>query len=781
MQEIKNRRILPALGIYAGSCWVLIEILDRLTDRYLLSPYITDAVFWGLYSLIPAVLLLSWAHGKPGKDRATRAEKVGVPINIIATTVLLVTMFGGKDLGATANRVTLANEEGVPETHYIPNESYRRRMAVFFFENESGSAELDWLQYGATELLVQDLQQDPFVSASSPWTNYGNGFYMRMKQAGFDDGLGVPLSLMREIAIDANRQYIVGGTVNQIAGDYVITVRIWEAQSLKRITDLTLSGWDLYRIMDSLSVAVRDALEIPETNARIAEDLPLSETYGESQEAFQNYIAGMNERLLNNDFDASNAYFDAAVRDDPSFVLAWFLKAVNLVESGDLPGSQAAFSKAQELDYRLPAKDRATLKRIQYRLSGQQEKLIAFLRMQVKLHNDASSLNELATMLMVTGELEDAKQQFLAALDKDALNLGIYLQLSLLERATGDMEAAIAYARKYQQEKPEDSEAQLALGDLLRDTGDFDGAEEHYLQASMLDNQPVKPLLRLAGIATRKGNANEAHDLLEQAGEAAQTLADKALVQQKAAELEFRLGRILAGIEHLSQQEAFLSQFQPPFAVALGIHAPMVRAYCSLGDPDSAQEVLDIAMSMVAPPLNQFLSFNEADILIQRGDLEGAVSAVQRGAAIIDQFKLEDMNYVVEMLNGYIKQIKGDPEGAAEAFRDALNRIGHSVLGGSDLYQEMPVLHAELARSLIDNGDLDEAESALDQGFQLDPSEPRLWVSKARYQMATGLPQLAQASVNYALAIWSDADPEYILYMEALALEQEIKQELGSE
>ncbi len=199
-QEIKNRRVLPALGVYAGSCWVLIEILDRLVERYLLSPFITDAAFWGLYSLIPAVILLAWSHGKPGKDRVTTAEKVGVPINIIATIGLLVTAFGGKDLGATASMISIANEEGVQETHYIPSDSYRRRMAVFFFENNSGDPELDWLQYGVTELLVQDLRQNPFVLASSPWANFGNGFYMRMKQAGFDDGLGVPLSLMREIA-----------------------------------------------------------------------------------------------------------------------------------------------------------------------------------------------------------------------------------------------------------------------------------------------------------------------------------------------------------------------------------------------------------------------------------------------------------------------------------------------------------------------------------------------------------------------------------------------------
>jgi tetratricopeptide (TPR) repeat protein len=779
VKEIKQRRILPVLGLYVGSCWVLIEILDRLSERYLLSPYITDAAFWGLYSLIPAVILLAWTHGKPGKDRVTTAEKVGVPINIIATIGLLVTVFGGKDLGATASMVSVANEEGVQETHYIPSESFRRRMAVFFFENTSGDPELDWLQYGATELLVQDLQQNPFVYASSPWSNFGNGFYMRMKQAGFDDGLDIPLSLMREIADDANRQYFVEGAVSRVADEYVITVRVWETQSLDKVAELKESGYDLYRAVDALSIELRDVLDVPHGSARMAEDLPLAETYGESSAAFQHYISGKNARLFDNDFEASNAFFDKAINTDPGFVLAWFFKAINLIEAGDLPPAQEAISQAQKLDYRLPARDRATLKRLQYRLSGQHEKLIAFLRMQVRLKDDASSHSMLANILMVTGELEEAKRQFLAALDKDALNLGIYLQLSLLERATGDMESAIEYARKYQEEKPEDFEAQQVLGDLLRDSGDLDAAEEHYLQASVLGDQPVQPLLRLVDIAMRKGDVNEARDLLEQAEMAAQSVANKAQVHTSGAELEFRLGRIRAEMEQLYLQEEFLVQFQPPLAIALATYMTMVRAHNSLGDPDSAQQVLDIALGMVAPPMDKFFAFGEADILIERGDYDGADAATQRGAEIIEQFKLADMKFLVEMIDGYIQRKRGDYPASSTAFRAALERINHSVIGGSDLYRELPRLNAELAHSLVLAGELDQAEKALAEGFRLDPSEPLLWVNKARFQFASGLPQLAQASVHYALAIWKDADPEYYLLNEALSLEQEIRRSLS--
>ena len=75
--ELRDRRILPAIGVYIASVWVLVEILDRLVERYLLSPYLSDILFWGLYSLIPAVTMIAWTHGRPGKDKATRLEKSG--------------------------------------------------------------------------------------------------------------------------------------------------------------------------------------------------------------------------------------------------------------------------------------------------------------------------------------------------------------------------------------------------------------------------------------------------------------------------------------------------------------------------------------------------------------------------------------------------------------------------------------------------------------------------------------------------------------------------------
>jgi tetratricopeptide (TPR) repeat protein len=778
IHEIRERRILPAVGVYAAGCWVLIEILDRLVERYLLSPLITDIAFWGLYSLIPAVVLVAWSHGRPGRDKSTTAEKVGVPINIIASLGLLITIFGGKDLGATANMVTVANEEGVQETHYIPSESYRRRMAVFFFDNVSGDSQLDWLQYGITELLVQDLRQNPFVLANSPWSNEQDGFYSRMRQAGFMDGLGVPRSLMREIADDANRQYFIEGSIDRKADEYRVTARIWQTQSLKQIAEVTESGSDLYDTMDLLSREIRVALDVPQVSGRIAEDLPLAETYGESLNALKSYVAGHNARLFENDIEASNALLEAALEEDPGFVLAWFSKAINHLQAGDLPSSQVAIDEAQLLDYRLPARDRAQLKYIKYRLSGQNEKMIAFLRMQVRLRGDAESHNTLAYMLMATGALEEAKKEYLAALDKDPLNLDIYLQLSHLERATGDRNAAIAYAERYQAEKPEDIQAHIILGDYLRDNGEFDAAEEYYTQASLLENQPVQPMLRMADLAARNGDSREARRILEQAEEISQTPEDKGLVRQAAANLEIRLGRLYASIEQLNRQEEFLRQTLPPFELALATNIPKIQNYAHLGDIENAEAALAQAATLLQPPLDKFLAFSKGLLLLEKNDIEGARQALGEAEELIAQFRLEVLKSQVDFLNGLMFRKQGDHQAAAASFRAAQEKIEGSVIAGTSSYSLLPILIAELAKSQVMSGDLDGAKGSLARGFRLDPSQPLLWVSKAQLQLASDLPQLAQASVGYALAIWKDADPEYMEYQRALALAAEIRQVL---
>ncbi|MDH3903276.1 MAG: hypothetical protein OES90_08665, partial [Xanthomonadales bacterium] len=110
----------------------------------------------------------------------------------------------------------------------------------------------------------------------------------------------------------------------------------------------------------------------------------------------------------------------------------------------------------------------------------------------------------------------------------------------------------------------------------------------------------------------------------------------------------------------------------------------------------------------------------------------------------------------------------------ADHCMQAIEKTNQSVVAsGSQI--GLSQIYAQMARAQILLGDLTKAEKSIEAGFRLDPSEPMLWVEKARLQQARNMPQMALASVNYALAIWKDADEDYIMLKRAKALVVEIQ------
>jgi tetratricopeptide (TPR) repeat protein len=83
-------------------------------------------------------------------------------------------------------------------------------------------------------------------------------------------------------------------------------------------------------------------------------------------------------------------------------------------------------------------------------------------------------------------------------------------------------------------------------------------------------------------------------------------------------------------------------------------------------------------------------------------------------------------------------------------------------------------MYGACAEMHVRAGELDLAQEVMETAFRRDSSEPRLWFARALLQQARSNPQMALASVNYALAIWTEADPDYLDYQAALALRDEL-------
>lgn len=772
-QEIRERRVLPAVGVYIGACWVLVEILDRLTERYYLSPYLTDIVFWGLYSLIPAVLLLAWTHGRPGKDKTSRAEKVGIPVNLVLTVGLLLAMFGGKDLSATAELVTVSNELGQQEERYVPRETYRRRLAVFFLGREGEIPADPFLPYGATALLAQDLGQNPFMVVSTPWDNREHGYYSRMEQSGYRDGLGVPLSLLREIAARANRPYFVEGSVRSDGGGTELTVSLWETDTLREVGTYRGEGSDLLTLVDEASEQVRAWLDVPSGKGAFGGDLPLSETFGSSSEALKHYVDGLNAQLFDNDWDSSLRAFEAALAADPNFVLAGIHRALAQWELGDVASTQQSLAEARRLDYRLSERDQMRLRAYTYRISGETDKLEKLLRMQIELTGDVTYVRGLARLLMLTGRLEESKTHYRRAMEQDSSDLASLLALARLEQSTGRPEQAIEYARRYIQARPEDLAGNLLLGDLLTHAGRPAEARLQFEKAQLLDDPPVEPTLRLVGLAAREGEWSEARALLAEARAMGVSALHASQVLASEVAVEVRLGRIERAIELIEDLFEYNRQVLPPVEQVFSYFVPISQFSMMLGRLDQAESVLQEAQASIQPPLNQFLSFIEVVLRARQGDFVAAEAALQQGVDALERFKADYLSFQISISGAEIARAHGDHAQAAALYAEAIERARRSPVD-LGVAGELTSLYGESAQQYVKAGDLVAARVLLDRAFERDEGEPSLWVARAMLQRASGNPAMALASINYALAIWRDADPDYVAYQEALALRDEL-------
>jgi len=208
--------------------------------------------------------------------------------------------------------------------------------------------------------------------------------------------------------------------------------------------------------------------------------------------------------------------------------------------------------------------------------------------------------------------------------------------------------------------------------------------------------------------------------------------------------------------------------------VTLSIYVPLIEYYVLLGDFKAAHAALDTATGQLTPPADKFMAFSAAVIHARENDIVAAEAAVEQAREVMEQFQLAYLGAQIELVEAIISEAKGDYAAVAVHTLKTIEQLKETAIGNSVQFG-LPQIYAQIARAHTRLGELDKAEDAIEAGFQLDPSEPWLWVEKARLQKARNMPQLALASVNYALAIWKDADEEFVMLKRARELASEIQ------
>src|SRR6266851_4731649 len=194
------------------------------------------------------------------------------------------------------------------------------------------------------ELLTVNLEQSGYISVfSSSRTSEVLRLMERAPNGSIDEATG------REICQREALNAVILGSITKLGSRYVVTARAISpgGQSLASTEDIVSDAGELPASLDRISKYLRRALG--ESKQQIAEaSIPVVEVTSASLEAIHSFSIGK-QKLYAGSVQDARAYFDEAVRLDPSFAMAREYLGIAYLHQGNRARAEEELKKALPL------------------------------------------------------------------------------------------------------------------------------------------------------------------------------------------------------------------------------------------------------------------------------------------------------------------------------------------------------------------------------------------------------------------------------------------------
>ncbi|MCL7964837.1 MAG: tetratricopeptide repeat protein [marine benthic group bacterium] len=750
-RELLRRRVPQIVGAYLAGGWILLEFTDWAVNRYVLSAHVTDFVVASWLLLLPAVAILAWNHGSPGRDRWSRADTIGVGLNLVLAGAILFSLFQGQNLGAATSTVIAQDEEGKEVVRQVPLPESRHRIALFSFTNASGDPELDWLQYALPKAIQIDLAQDPFVVALAD-------IWLEKQGSTADQPLVLPLARRKEIAGQVGAEAFVTGSFDRVSEGIELRLTLMDTERGRPVAERIIGAPSALGVVDAASIQLRRDLEVPTGHVEATPDLPVEEMLSANPEALKPFFVGTFYRAI--DASRSRTALEQAVESDSTFARAHAILGEMRFGANDLDGALDAFEAAIRHEYRLEEATRFALK-TQYFYAGRQpDRALSVARLRTELYpHDPEAFAMLARLLRVQGDTEGSLEAYSRTIELDPTNRQALLARGDLLRDDGLFEPAEASYRALQALDPTDAVPHLRLADLALVRGRFAAARAEYERARILDPSRILPVLGLASVATISGQFEEAERHLDDAEVEADSESERLQVldaRQRYLDFRGRPGEAAGFARQVAAMRGRsggrLEELQ-----SLG-HVAVLRARA--GDEAAAARILDTLRAELRPPLDGLVDLFDAQVHRETGSAEGLTAGIEGLESLIASFGLGGSDWLGEMLEAEALRMAGDCEAAVPRYREAGEGMQETALFYTIREFGVDPVTAE-ASCLRELGRIDEARDRL-QGVQARlPAEPTVLLERARIESAAARPDAAREAVDEALLAWSEAEPGY--------------------
>ena len=760
VRTLLQRRFPQIMAAYLAISWGLVQFVDWLVSRYALSSALVDFVGALLLLLLPTVGLVAFFHGAPGRDRWTRLEKLAIPANLLVAGTVLAIAFGGRNLGATTTTVVVEDEEGNVVERVVPKSEYRRHLALFYFDNESGDPELDWLQYGVPAGLWVDLRQDPFLDV-----RFGLHMANALRQEGRPEGLGLPLTLKNEIAEQQHVEYLLAGRLTTEGDTLQVTTSLHEVATGKLVKERTFSGTEPFEVIDRITAQLKEDLAIPAQRLQETRDLPAEELLTTARSAFEAYVRGFRAFVVESDYETAGAYLTDAVTEDPSFAIAHALRYAVLTLGNRSAEAQESLAAAMEHSYRLPEREQLQVKREYLHVVKQDpERAIAVARMATDLFpEDVEALGVLAQYQILTGLREEAIASFLRILALDPAQTPVLLVVGQLYESLGRFEEALDYLDRYAELFPDDMRSYQLLAGAHRGVGDHEAMRQACERALLIEPNDVPARLCLAVAAADLGEWDAALEGFEEALGSARTAADRARVHSARRSYYSRRGQLAAGIAERGREISALTEAGEPTLLLLRRRIQTLELFARGGQAQAAIDSAASIRAQIGSPFDQLAALGEMEVYSELRDPEGLETALESAEEMIANLGFELYRPTVTYYEARLDEIRDECEAAIDGYERALEleptAVGWKVAVG---------------RCLRKLGLLDEAAVRLLEVLDLRPYHAGAHYQLALVRLDQGDGETAREHLETALGVWAEADPAFEPAREARAALREL-------
>jgi tetratricopeptide (TPR) repeat protein/TolB-like protein len=399
-------------------------------------------------------------------------------------------------------------------------------VAVLYFENNTGSPQLDWMRTGLTDMLVTDLSQSPDVEVLG-----SDRLVQILDEMKHLDDRQISFATVQELAKRAGVKSVILGSYVK-AGDTIrINVKLQEADSGRIVSSERVEAANesnLFTTVDDLTRRIKTrflpaSVDPTKTlvSARLATDATtpmsvdrdLKDVTTSSIEAYRYYVEGIDLHNRARDLEAV-PMLEKAIKADPTFAMALTKLAVVESNNGHALERDQYAKRAMEHVERLTARERYYVEGYYYSLKGETlGKAIDAYKKAIDLYPDhATARHNLALLFSGIGRDAEAIPLYEELRRRGAAFPTTYSNLAAIYRERGEYDKGLAVLQEYVRANPDVQQGHFGLGSLYAAWGKWDESLAEFDKATALEPGNPQPMAskRAVYIATERWTDLEA-------------------------------------------------------------------------------------------------------------------------------------------------------------------------------------------------------------------------------------------------------------------------------